>query len=679
MHRVAVKGAGYDSPGGMRRKRLGQFFSGPKVARLLASLCKVGDAMPVLDPMVGSGDLLAACARDEMSMHAGIEIDSELATRCASRLSAAKIVQGSAFDPFCLRTLPHRAWSRVLANPPYVRYQSLSKRCPDRLVHSAADVRTHLLEALNECSALDDLDLQAFRTLVANYSGLSDLAVPSVILCAALTARDGVLGLVMPEAWLSRDYAAPVHYLLDRWFQIEAIVEDAHATWFENALVKTTLVIARRIPCRETTLTETERTSYPYVRLSGDAADIASLVGRRYPGTIDAEKAFVDDIDSWREQRPHEYGPFVDVSWITPPLQVQRALAAVRRMPWLSALEPQSRLKPDECSVARLPAELSAWVEQVAADDSFVDLAALGIAVGQGLRTGANEFFYAGKESEDGQITQIGPLKLLHGRSLSVPSEFLQPAIKRQADLPEGYLLRPRDARTVVIDLADAWLPEDIDRSDVEKRKVARRIDPRLAELVRAASQANFGTPQAPRRIWEMSAVVPSRNRLWYQLPPFTDRHRPHIAIPRVNHRTPFAYLNEGRALLIDANFSSLWLTKHAIIDEFALLALLHSLWMRVAMELTASVMGGGAAKLEATHLRYLPVPGSVAVAGEALSQLGKDLVDGGANVDRVRREIDLTIAKCLGGSAGPDLGYAALLQIEADAQKRRMRISPLK
>ena len=53
--------------------------------------------------------------------------------------------------------------------------------------------------------------------------------------------------MVVPEAWLTRDYAAVVQYLLLRWFRIEFIVEDTHAAWFPDAQVKTTLLVARRI------------------------------------------------------------------------------------------------------------------------------------------------------------------------------------------------------------------------------------------------------------------------------------------------------------------------------------------------------------------------------------------------------------------------------------------------
>lgn len=53
---LAARDAAPDS-----RKRLGQVFTGEPLARLLAALARAGQAPTIIDPMVGSGDMLAAC------------------------------------------------------------------------------------------------------------------------------------------------------------------------------------------------------------------------------------------------------------------------------------------------------------------------------------------------------------------------------------------------------------------------------------------------------------------------------------------------------------------------------------------------------------------------------------------------------------------------------------------
>src|SRR5690606_35353053 len=98
----------------------------------------------------------------------------------------------------------------------------------------------------------------------------------------------------------------------------------------------------------------------------------------------------------------------------------------------------------------------------------------------------------------------------------------------------------------------------------------------------------------------------------------------------RVNSDYPRTRLNKQR-VLIDANFSTLHFTPHSKISEYALLAVLSSSWIRAAMELTGSVMGGGALKLEATHLRKLPIPTFGGAEWETLHKIGADLARGSA------------------------------------------------
>ena len=88
----------------------------------------------------------------------------------------------------------------------------------------------------------------------------------------------------------------------------------------------------------------------------------------------------------------------------------------------------------------------------------------------------------------------------------------------------------------------------------------------------------------------------------------FAPRHSPAVAIPRVNHGLPWAEANPQRKLLVDANFATVWAPERAW-TPYALKALLNSTWCRVAMEALCTPMGGGALKVEATHLRRLPVP----------------------------------------------------------------------
>jgi hypothetical protein len=61
-----------------------------------------------------------------------------------------------------------------------------------------------------------------------------------------------------------------------------------------------------------------------------------------------------------------------------------------------------------------------------------------------------------------------------------------------------------------------------------------------------------------------------------------------------------------------------------------ALLALLRSKWTICALELLGTVLGGGALKVEATHLRRLPLPLLTTRHVEVLADLGAELLNRG-------------------------------------------------
>ncbi len=88
-----------------RRKRLGQYFTGTQLGRVLAALSYGDKAVSIIDPMSGSGDLLAACAElgaAPLSMGA-LDIDPIALESCRERLPEASCVLGSAFSPTSLK------------------------------------------------------------------------------------------------------------------------------------------------------------------------------------------------------------------------------------------------------------------------------------------------------------------------------------------------------------------------------------------------------------------------------------------------------------------------------------------------------------------------------------------------------------------------------------------------
>lgn len=674
---AASEGFGGESE---RRKRLGQFFTGTGLGRILGALSRADEARSIVDPMAGSGDLLAAClelgARPQTM--GAMEIDPVAFRTCKERLPSVSCVLGSAFDAGVVAALPRREWDLVVANPPYVRYQSIAKGAGKHVkLPSAVEIRNALIDAIGEMTALDDEDKELFRALARGYSGLADLAVPSWILCASMVSVGGRLALVVPESWLSRDYASVVQYLLLRWFRIEHIVEDEHAAWFENAQVKTTLLVARRIVRRESAFDWGETEMFSRIRVSGKAAGASGPIARLFPDSPNPESDFAAMV-----RQALDKGSVLDQELLKAfPTQIpsvsEGLMAACSKFKWLQTVG-ETMAKPGRA--CRPPAALEEWLAR-GKGASLVPLDSIGICVGQGLRTGANSFFYATAVSEkDGEV-----LLSLNGvpgiKEARVPSSCVRPALRRQSDLPDGFMVSAGDLVGRVLDLRNTALPEDIVAAgDIAKKRYSPMPEG-LASLVRMAALADFGDGTAHKRIYELSAVAPNARkgnpekgqapRFWYMLPDFAPRHAPDLLVPRVNGNSPKAWLVENRDALVDANFATIRVGDGSSFpDKHALLVLLNTSWCKAVLESSASVMGGGALKVEATHLSRMPVPKLGKEKWLRLSEIGQRLAMDGSGLN----EANALVASALLGRKARKDEIAALDRLAEDGSERRKK-----
>ena len=201
-----------------QRKRLGQFFTGVPLGRLLAHLALQSDTRIVLDPMAGHGDLLDATweAAAERSIPIerldGIEIDGATADTCRDRLAAlvpkaaargSSILAANAFDSATLDSLPARRYDLVITNPPYVRYQTHNGNAA-----TADPVRAGLEQIVD--GQLAEANRAIWKVLAQSYSGFADLSVPSWILASFLVRPGGRLALVVPARGVRAQSAAGI-------------------------------------------------------------------------------------------------------------------------------------------------------------------------------------------------------------------------------------------------------------------------------------------------------------------------------------------------------------------------------------------------------------------------------------------------------------------------------------
>ena len=611
-----------------QRKRMGQHFSGLQIGRLLAHLALDEHTRTVLDPMAGTGDLLdatweaaAECGRvlDRLD---GLEIHGPTADVCRDRLRgllagvpnapASDVVTADAFDAAAEDRLAERQYDLVITNPPYVRYQG---RADQGICDRAIRRQLQRISATRQTGP----DVQIWCAVVGGYSGLADLSVPAWLLAAALVGTNGRLAIVAPATWRSRDYADVIRFLMSHCFEIERIVEGPRSAWFPDALVCTHLVIARR------RLPASGDSGAAWIRIGTEAAAAGSLVGASFRGQC-AERRFA----AWlRKRGAATVGGRHGI--VVSPFDLANERSAVdqqvARKRWRRPLSRKRRAHGETCEDAP-PASVSVpnAIAELLPDSALVQtLTALDqadIKVGQGLRTGCNAFFYVTAVECGVADTVVETASLFGRRRFAVPNAALRPVIRRQTDLAalEERLLP--DCR--VLDLRPFVLPEDMPAVRAAEptyracgEEMPRVMPPDLTDYVRLAARTAADGAGKGKPIPELSAVRTNlrpcrpgkaKPRFWYMLPDFAPRHLPAVAIPRVNHGLPWAEANPQRKLLVDANFATVWAPGRAW-TPYALKALLNSTWCRAAMEALCTPMGGGALKVEATHLRRLPLP----------------------------------------------------------------------
>jgi len=654
----------------VQRKQLGQFFTGVPLGRLLAHLALRPDTRTVLDPMAGHGDLLEASweAAAERGIPIerldGIEIDDAVAETCRGRIAAlvskvaasrSSIIAGDAFDPATFDALATHGYDLVIGNPPYVRYQMRTGS-----VRGTDPVREGLVRIVGGRQA--DPEHAIWKVLAQGYSGLADLSVPAWILSCFLVRPGGRLALVVPATWRSRNYADVIRYLLLRCFALEAIVADTQPGWFSDALVRTHLIVARRLTAAEARQPVCTREHSPealWIRVAPTASSDLSLVGAAFRNEH-PEAAFA----SWVDAKPTAMRRGIDFRTLDLRHEGAMVHERVSRRHWYAMLEGNGRDLPlftgaDRPASVVLPQALRDMLPPGTDTAALISLEEAGIRVGQGLRTGCNAFFYVtvcGTAGNGGVLVRASPA--LGSVRFAVPSGALQPVLRRQAEV--RIVERGEVPSGRVLDLRGWVLPEDV--PILVKARVSHmpegadppRVMPAaLAAFVRLAATTSLDGSSDGKPIPELSAVRTNARqpgykgavpRFWYMLPDFAPRHLPLVYVPRVNHGTPWSECNMDPPILVDANFSTFWTSNHGW-SRFSVKALLNSVWCRAFMEASGTPLGGGALKLEATHLRQMLIPVLSESALAALDEAGRRLLKG---ADGIRAQVDRIVLQAL-------------------------------
>lgn len=568
-----------------KQKYLGQYFSGSAVARLLFELIDTTQVYSAIDPMCGSGDLLAPFVDKGISI-VGNEIDLDVARMCRSRMPYAEIWNSNSFSINTLSRFNKNGYDLVITNPPYVRYQ-LQANAEEYLSQEwllLDDIIRNLKEYAESAKSLNEDERQLIIQELGQISGLSDLAVPSWILCMMLVKNGGQLAMVLPATWLTREYSAPIKNILSKLFEIDYVVNDANSTWFSRkAQVKTSLLIAHR-------KTRREKSKLSYVDLY-KLAGTNSCLTANLP-CMEIRDLFCNEvsIDNQLSVRMVSQDAFIGSS---------------NDSSWLSLLG------------------------RLANKDSLTKIGENKIELGQGLRTGANSFFYV--------------------QNPQYESKYYLDVIQNQRSLGTKYTINAGSCKLLYIQ--DSVTNRDFSTLEPQFAKYYKSLPYEISEYIERKSHEKKGEIFLPELSSVRTNITKSAGkrppRFWYMLPPLTQRHTAKLFLSRVNGDKPIVRYN-SKSLVVDANFITIWPSDNSRFNEYSLLALLNSTWCSVQFEELGSVMGGGALKLDAAQIRNVLIPNFSEKDIDVLSLLGKKLARQQISNRSVIVEIDSCILQAM-------------------------------
>ena len=558
----------------------------------------------------------------------GIDIDQDVMEKCSINIPEARILIEDAFKSKEIGITG--GWDLVITNPPYVRYQTL-KNNPEIGLPDGKELRESLMKHIRHSELLDDGEKHLYLEVAKKYSGLSDMAVPAWILCASIVKLGGYMAMVVPETWLSRDYALPIHYLLLRCFEIVAIARDVESAWFENAEVRTCLVICKR---KENESIENSYSDTVFLEISSEIIKPDSLVGNmQYDGHIGFEA--LNQIIAAKATCSLEGFS----SRIVPALELFPGLIGeIKGQKWIYK---EDKLKVEDSTY--LPNEIRAIVSECN-DVAYDSLETLGWSVGQGLRTGANDFFYAQLLLED--TISVVQTETWYDQEIALCSDNIRKALKKRADV-NGLVVDYDDLERCIFYIQHQARQADYQRLSQKVIANYTLMDPGLDDYVTQGEK--YISPKHKKTFKELSAVITNEKktddgfeRFWYMLPTLKKRHVPNLCIPRVCGESPEAiFVNQEskKEIIVDANFITLWNPDcRAQVIAFALL---NSTWVKLFLEAAGTAMGGGALKIEASHVRKIVFPRIDDEKKKELENIGKRILKERRIGSKIQKQID--------------------------------------
>lgn len=493
----------------------GQVYSPRAVAEALVAWAVPETGSPrVLDPASGPGVFLAAAA-EHLEPHAPSELI------------------GIDLDPIALRIAALRTAAAASTSPawPTTRTQSFFDTEPtalglvDAVIGNPPYVRA------------EQLDTTPVRTHLAAFgpdgdtpyldgefrlSKRSDAYVYFVTHATRFLRPGGRLAVILPRKWLTSQYGENFRQFLHDHYNITAIVS-IDTKLFTGAMIDTCLLLAERTP------NPSDRSTSP-------------LQFIRVP-SVAAARTAIDRLSN-------------------PPagLDGHRITRAQHRL--------VTATKPDRYLTAPEP------VLDLFESDRFAELAEFA-TVARGVMTGANQFFFVGRDTASAQ---------------QIADRFLRPAVKS---------IRGTSTRSLT--------PADIDRYLIDIQSyVAETAPPDTASLIETLERDGYRAlaayiEHAERNEWHTGQTC-QRRALWCNLGELSP---PDAFVPKLLRERRFIIQNTAAAVAGNAIDC---LTVHEDFDPDLLTAVLNSTLATVAMELYGR-NEAGMLQLMTYETAALPIP----------------------------------------------------------------------
>jgi hypothetical protein len=389
-------------------------------------------------------------------------------------------------------------------------------------------------------------------------------------------------------------------------FEIKYVINDVSNTWFkDSAQVRTSVIVARRNSHAD------RNSNVTYVDLYDRASNRQSLYGN------------IGDTDRFQNA--------VRESISIPGLC---EFSSIRQgdlfSEHISGLSPLSKLR-----------QLGKFSRE-----KLISLSDYQTKTSQGLRTGANGFFYL-KAKPNGYYSSLYP------KLVTDSDKYFVSVLQSQGGLGDNFSVSPQQAYGLLY-IQDAATDEDLaETPEINKREYAT-LPASLTAYIRFSEKCKINGKPIP----ELSSVKTNVSkcqdkpfRFWYMIPTLQPRHVAKLFMPRVNSREAVTYINDtDETMVIDANFITFNLLVGSRLTVKSLLALLNSTWSRILVEECGTVMGGGALKIDAVQFKKAYYPRLSDEEIERLDALGEALVSTSkSTAEPIIKEIDSVLLKALG------------------------------